>query len=407
MKSSGYILFSLFALFVIFSDELFYSFISAGDISLHSGMKAQEAIVIAIVSYFLLIYDFITSKFTRNNWLQFLALIIILGLYYLTSIFYTSPSSDYWSQLLAYGALSIPSCYIGMRLSREYYDDSIIKLLPYFIIVVSVIIGRAILTKSIGGELLGRDGENIGFNYQNASYYMAFCYSYCLSYVLFWGRSHSQSFFNRFIYFVMLALMFFCAICCISGGGRGAFVYMIAISVYLAFRALHRVKFVNRLWTGLLIILSAIILFILANNLGVFGSEGFLRVTESLTYDPIRNELRHRAISAFQESPIIGNGLGSIWWKLGFYSHNIVTDLLVESGIIGTLVICSILIKCLIKILRDSKQNNLSFFLFVLFLGALTEVSFSGYWLSTSKLFLVYGYVYSKLRSSLQPGYRR
>ena len=185
MKSSGYILFSLFALFVIFSDELFYSFISAGDISLHSGMKAQEAIVIAIVSYFLLIYDFITSKFTRNNWLQFLALIIILGLYYLTSFFYTSPSSDYWSQLLAYGALSIPSCYIGMRLSREYYDDSIIKLLPYFIIVVSVIIGRAILTKSIGGELLGRDGENIGFNYQNASYYMAFCYSYCLSYVLF------------------------------------------------------------------------------------------------------------------------------------------------------------------------------------------------------------------------------
>ena len=406
MKSSRYLLFSLFALFVIFSDELFYSFISFWGITLHSGMKAQEAVFIAIVSYSLLIYDLITGKLTRNNWFQFLSLLIILGLYYLTSIIYTSPSSNYWSQLLAFGALSIPSCYIGMRLSREDCEESVINLLPLFVIVVSLIIGRAILTKSISGELLGRDGENIGFNYQNASYYMAFCYSYCLSYVLFLGRTGSKSFFSRLLYIVMLGLLFFCSICCISGGGRGAFVFMIAITVYLSFRSLQHVSFVTRLWTSILIILSAVVLLFLANSYGVFGSEGFLIVSENLTFDPVRNELRHRAISAFQESPIIGNGLGSIWWKLGFYSHNIVTDLLVESGIIGTFIIGLIMIRCLIRIARDSRKNRISLFLFIVFLGAITEVTFSGYWLSASKLFLIYGYVYATTRPLLHIKYK-
>lgn len=406
MKSSRYLLFSLFALFVIFSDELFYSFISFWGISLHSGMKAQEAIVIAIVSYVLLAYDLITGKLTRNNWFQFLSLVIILGLYYLTSVIYTSPSSNYWSQLLAYGALSIPSCYIGMRLSRDDCEESVIILLPYFVIVVSIIIGRAILTESISGELLGRNGENIGFNYQNASYYMAFCYSYCLSYVLFLGRTGPKSFFSRFVYIVMFVFLFFCAICCISGGGRGAFVFMIAITVYLSFRSLQNVRFVTRLWTSILIIVSAVVLLFIANRYGVFGSEGFLRVSENLTFDPVRNELRHRAISAFQESPIFGNGLGSIWWKLGFYSHNIFTDLLVESGIIGTIIIASILIKCFIRIARDSRMSRISLFLLIVFLGALTEVTFSGYWLSASKLFLIYGYVYATTRSFLRVSYK-
>ena len=181
---------------------------------------------------------------------------------------------------------------------------------------------------------------------------------------------------------------------------------MIAITVYLSFRSLQHVSFVTRLWTSILIILSAVVLLFLANRYGVFGSEGFLRVSENLTFDPVRNELRHRAISAFQESPIIGNGLGSIWWKLGFYSHNIVTDLLVESGIIGTFIIGLIMIRCLIRIARDSRKNRISLFLFIVFLGAITEVTFSGYWLSASKLFLIYGYVYATTRPLLHIKYK-
>ena len=392
-------LFPFFSLFVIFSDELFYSFISLFGVSLESGMKAREAIFIAAISYLLIAFDFIAGKFSRRNLLQFFSLIVILVLYLLTGYFYSPSSSDYWSQFLAYGALSIPSCYVGMRLVRENYDKEFLNAMPLFVLVVSIIVGRAILTKSIGGELLGRDGDNVGFNYQNASYYLAFCYSYCLYYLLFVGRRLEKAFSRQLLYFVMMALLLFCAICCLSGGGRGAFVYLVAISIYLVLRSLQKVKVVVKVGIIFFVLIAYVALFFIAKQLGVFSSEGFLRVTETLTIDPIRTKLLHDAILAFRESPIIGRGLGSIWWVLGFYSHNIVTDLLVETGIIGTVFISSILITCLIRLVRRSRTNRLSMFILILFLGTLTEVSFSGYWLSSSKLFLVFGFVYAIGRS--------
>ena len=73
--------FSLFALFVIFSEELFNSFLLISGIFIESGMKSKEAMLIAGIAYLMIVWDVLKNRFTFRNYLQFLALFIILVLY--------------------------------------------------------------------------------------------------------------------------------------------------------------------------------------------------------------------------------------------------------------------------------------------------------------------------------------
>ena len=40
------------------------------------------------------------------------------------------------------------------------------------------------------------------------------------------------------------------------------------------------------------------------------------------------------AWNAFTKSPVFGHGLGSVFYEVGFYSHNIFTDMLCEGGVV-------------------------------------------------------------------------
>lgn len=191
----------------------------------------------------------------------------------------------------------------------------------------------------------------------------------------------------------MLALMFVCAVGCLMGGGRGAFVFLIAISAYLVFRVMGRGGKNNTRYIFLLLI-GVLFLIYIANRLDIFESAGFLRVSSNLTNDDHRASLWNRALQVFSESPIYGHGLGSIWWTVGFYSHNMLTDLLAETGIVGALVVVTVLVKIVITLVKRSYLSTLDMFMLIVMAGALVEDTFSGYWISSGKLFLMFGYVY-------------
>ena len=306
------------------------------------------------------------------------------------------------AHLLVYGALCVPSAYVGMRVARGGFDEQILTLLPYFLIVVSLIVGDAVINSSMQGRMLGQESNDV-FNYQNSSYYLSFCAAYCVFYVFF-NKANRRSFFNTIVYFVIIMMIFLCAIGCILGGGRGAFVYLVAISGYLVYRIIgNRRK--GKVSSLILLVGVALTLVYLASHFQVFESVGASRVAESLTIDDARIGLWEKAMDAFRESPIIGHGLGSVWWEVGFYSHNILADLLVETGIIGTIIIMSVLIKCVVRIIRLSKNNTMAMFLLIVFSGILVETAFSGYWLSSSKLFLVYGFVFGYALVHDQPSF--
>lgn len=391
-RLSGF-LFAFFALFVLFSDEMFYSLVSLANIPIETGMKAKLAVGEAIIAYVLLFWDLLRHKLTRRNYGQLIALVVILGLYLITGFYYSPPVEMYKSSILVYGALCVPAAYVGIHLARENNEAEVIKTLPLFVSVISLVVLRSVMTSSMEGILL-RNSEEEAFNYQTASYFLAFCYSYCFLYVFFYKKP--STFWGRVTSTIMLVLLFVCAVGCLLGGGRGAFVYIVAITAYLIYRVLKRGGKSNT-WYVLLIIVGAVLMVYLSNRLNIFESAGFNRMQERMTFDEDdRVGPWLKALDIFKESPIIGYGLGSVWWTLGCYSHNMLTDLLSETGILGTIIIITVVVKCMSSLIKWSKTNSFDMFMLIIFIGALIHDTFSGYWISSYKFFLIFGYVYAK-----------
>lgn len=379
-------MFALFALFVIFADEVFFSAMYISGTSLVSGMKAYEAIIIAVVAYYLLICDIVKKQLVHENKVQLFVLLTLMFLFYITGQVYFPSVSLYWSNFLAYVAMTIPACYVGMALARKNVEEQIMKIFPFFLIVIILTVSSVVGYSASVGYLLKTE-EDV-FSYQNSSYYLSFCFSYCFAYVFLIRKR------NRFLKIVLFLLMFICAIGCLLGGGRGGFVYLIAISVFLAFRFMNRGKGGVKIFRFILIIVVVALAIFMTNYFHVFESIGATRVAERLTTDENRMIMWNNAIHAFEESPVIGHGVGSIWWTVGFYSHNILTDLLAETGLIGTLLVVYVLITIMIRMMKRSKEGVLDMFILLVFLGGIVHSCFSGYWLTAPKLFLAYGYAF-------------
>lgn len=385
-------LFALFALFVLFADELFFGYVSISGMGLESGMKSREAIVIAGIAYILLIKDVLNQKLSNRNYTQLIVLILLLILYYITQFFFPleNKSGNYMARLLVFGSLCIPACYVGMKLASGKYNDALLRLLPAVVIVVSAIVAFAVITTSMMGSILN-DDEDV-FNYQSASYYLSFCFSYSFFYVFLYKDKRIHRF-SKLETIGMLITLVVCVIGCILGGGRGAFVYLVCVCAFMVYRLL---KLAGKMkWSTIFLFLGAVgFILILAQRFQVFDSTGFLRVMENLTNDDARIVLWKSAIKAFQESPLFGHGLGSIWWTVGFYSHNMLTDFLAETGLVGTTIFVVIIIKILVCLNNRSKYYSFDMFIYLVFLGVMIHNTFSGYWFSAPKLFFAFGYVF-------------
>lgn len=395
MSISKYI-FPFFALFVIFSDELFNSFLLISGIFIESGMKSKEAMLIAGVAYMMMTWDILKNSFSFRNYLQFLTLFIILALYVLTGFLYphTFIYNNYIAYLLSYGSLSIPAAYVGIRLARGGYEKAMLQLLPLFLIVVSLIVGYVVLFSAFFGFLLNGTGD--GFDYQNSSYYLSYCFSYSFFYVFFYHKDNKdkKGLLSTIKYLIVIFLIFFCAVGCILGGGRGAFVYLVLITIYLVYRVIKRSKGKNKIKYFFILGIVGVLMVIIATYFDIFHSVGAERVSKGLTTDVLRMQSWTDALNAFAESPLIGWGIGSIWWTVGFYSHNILTDFLAEMGLVGTTIMLFVIARMVISLLHRSKNSNFDMFLLLLLLGSLVQAAFSGYWISSFKLFLIFGYVF-------------
>ncbi len=386
-------LFALFALFVIFSDEIFYSYVSLAGLSLEAGLKSREAIVIAVLGYVLIFADMARGKLSGRNYKQLLLMAVLLLMYFMTGVYYsgTGKTANYTSNMLAFGAICIPSCYVGMRLARRIYDEQILKLLPFFIILVSITVGYAVVFSSLQGALLTAEGEDV-FNYQSASYYLSSCCVYSIFYVFYSDKG--KSFLERLLYLIELLLIFYCAIGCVISGGRGGFVYLVVVAIYLIYRLIKKGKSSKTSHYFFMIVVAFVVMAYLITHLNIFESSGAIRITENLTTDDNRTHLWTEAMKVFEESPIIGHGLGSIWWTVGYYSHNMLVDLLAELGLVGACVVITIIVRMLLCMVKQSYTNIFDMFMLLLFLGTLIEDTFSGYWFSSFKLYLLFGYVY-------------
>lgn len=378
----------IMVLFVVFFEEI----CSCSQIltrSLDSSLIEHVwAVIMALISYSLILIDFIRGKITKRDFIILFFLFSLLLLYAASSFIYRMPPK-YFSYLLVFIAESIPAAYIGMRFVKSDSKDKINNLLPFFIVPVCLLIGTIGVQYAAIGERVNNDDS--GLNYQKVAYFMAFSYAYASYYVFYVkDKKNILSFLLRSL---MILMMFFCAMVCLVSGGRGAFVFIIVVSLYLTYIYMRNSK-KHRIRSILIIVIVGIITIWLIDYFHVMESAGMARVMDRLTEDDKRMYLYDKAYNAFRYSPLLGNGIGSVWWTVGFYSHNMIMDLLSEGGIIGTSIILIIIFRSFVRLYRLTNKDEVFLFFILVMTGALVRSMFSNYWVAAINLFLVCSMVY-------------
>ena len=380
------------ALFTIFIGEIEYSIqILTGSV-VGGEVKYILAIFLAVISYSLMFCDLINKKIKKRDRNILLLLFFLLILYTSTSFFY-GIKNRYLSYLLVFIAESIPAAYIGIRLSKSPNIEKTNRLLPFFIIPTTLLIGSLGLRYAMMAELANsRSGEVEDLGYQSLSYLMAFSYSYSCYFLFIMKRKTGIIWF--FIRCAIALLILFSVMICLTAGGRGGFVFIVAISMFLLY---YYIKSSKRSRIKALVVVTILILLIvyLIGRFNVMESAGMARVMDRLTEDDNRMWLYQKAYKAFLEAPILGNGVGSIWWTVGFYCHNAFLDILAEMGVIGCLFFLYIIVRTIWRLMMSAKTHPIYIFLFIVFSGSLVHNMFSGYWVSAIKLFFVCSFVFS------------
>lgn len=387
---NNYLFFFLFFLFVFFDEFFFFILILTGT-SAEQGMKTLEVVPIAGITYAMLAYDILKGRVKGRVLNVLLFLVAIVLLYLLTQLFHDGANPKYRSTLLLILAESIPAAYVGTRLagSSSITILKIDRLLPFFVIPISITLGTVGVEYAREAMLIREDES--GLDYQSISYFMSYSYAYCAYYVFFSPLKNTKN--HRFFSVFMSLDMLFCALMCLVSGGRGAFVFIIVISIYILYTLRKSMK--GNLGYYFLIITGVSIAFLSAAFFfDIWNSAGMNRVVGHLTEDVERERLYRLAFQAFEESPIVGQGMGSIWYTVSYYSHNIALDLLAETGIIGTVFFLSILIKTFLGLYHQMRHQKIAIFLLMIFMGALLKNAFSGYYLNGIKLFMMCSFVY-------------
>ena len=110
--------------------------------------------------------------------------------------------------------------------------------------------------------------------------------------------------------------------------------------------------------------------------------------SEVLSHDSNRNVLYARALNYIWESPVIGNGIGSDWYYMGGYCHNIYLELSLHYGIIVSTLFCLFFL-CLCFVIYRNKSvvsitENKQLLLLIIIAGIMPLLVSSSYLLNVN-----------------------
>ena len=317
---------------------------------------------------------------------------IIILLYFSTRCFYDEVNNRYTSYFLSMGVRFIPAVLTGMYMLSH---DDIMKKVEYallpFILLYTITLASVAFTANIGVNIA--QTLVIDFlNYQSISYYSIFAFGFNMYLIVQCSNSYT-----RYRRYILIALAILQVIITIMAGGRGAFVLGCVFTLYFALKHITFSKLISYILIGLAVLLT--INAILSDNeifkMGFERIFNFFGNTEAIGTDNrwIRWNL---AWNAFTKSPVFGHGLGSVFYEVGFYSHNIFTDMLCEGGVVLFLIFIFVLMKFIRAsqiLITEDYRNEI---IVIVFLCSFVMNSFSGYYLSDTGIWLSLTYVLCK-----------
>lgn len=313
-------------------------------------------------------------------------------LYFSTRCFYYEVNHRYTSYLLSTGVRFIPAVLTGIyMLSHNEMMEKIERALLPFILLYTITLASVAFTANVGLNMAQTFNTEF-LNYQNISYYSIFAFGFTMYLIVRCGNTYT-----RYGKYALITLAILQVIITIMAGGRGAFVLGCVFVCYFGLKHITFGKLLSYAFIAAAVLVA--INAVLSNNevfkMGFDRIFNFFSNVEAIETDNrwIRWNL---AWNAFTESPVFGHGLGSVFYEVGFYSHNIFTDLLCEGGI----VLLLIFIYLLMKFIRASRllitadyRNEI---IVIVFLCSFVMSSFSGYYLSDTGIWLSLTYVFCK-----------
>ena len=317
---------------------------------------------------------------------------IIILLYFSTRCFYDEVNNRYTSYFLSMGVRFIPAVLTGMYMLSH---DDIMKKVEYallpFILLYTITLASVAFTANIGVNIAQTFNTDF-LNYQSISYYSIFAFGFNMYLIVQCSNSYT-----RYRRYILIALAILQVIITIMAGGRGAFVLGCVFTLYFALKYITFSKLISYILIGLAVLLT--INAILSDNeiykMGFERIFNFFGNTEAIGTDNrwIRWNL---AWNAFTKSPVFGHGLGSVFYEVGFYSHNIFTDMLCEGGVVLFLIFIFVLMKFIRAsqiLITEDYRNEI---IVIVFLCSFVMNSFSGYYLSDTGIWLSLTYVLCK-----------
>ena len=317
---------------------------------------------------------------------------IIILLYFSTRCFYDEVNNRYTSYFLSMGVRFIPAVLTGMYMLSH---DDIMKKVEYallpFILLYTITLASVAFTANIGVNIAQTFNTDF-LNYQSISYYSIFAFGFNMYLIVQCSNSYT-----RYRRYILIALAILQVIITIMAGGRGAFVLGCVFTLYFALKHITFSKLISYILIGLAVLLT--INAILSDNeifeMGFERIFNFFGNTEAIGTDNrwIRWNL---AWNAFTKSPVFGHGLGSVFYEVGSYSHNIFTDMLCEGGVVLFLIFIFVLMKFIRAsqiLITEDYRNEI---IVIVFLCSFVMNSFSGYYLSDTGIWLSLTYVLCK-----------
>ena len=359
-----------------FSNALLKFFLYIFNIKSSSGQLAIVYIIVAIISILLCFRYF--SRMIPSSFLAVVLLFATVGVsFVITFIQHGAFESEIVSEFKAYFAMALCTILITLIISWRKKND--INLNVVFILV-SLLTLISFMSLFRGDSLTtgGYIRDSSGLIYQNVSYYSAHAFGLTLFHITETKKVKPLSWLYKIICLIYLIVQ---VSTCFLSGGRGGLVLLVILLISSILLYLGKKAYIIVVPAGIFIIIVRFTVPWLINTLNI-NIKGLTRILSFLNgnlIDDGRSSLYHKSFVLFQENPIIGNGIGSIFHYLDNYSHNMFLDILVETGIVGLIVFVVLLIVFIKKDVLLYRQGSLFRFLTIIFICGITLNMFSGY----------------------------
>ena len=358
----------LFILICIFSDLFSEVLAYALDVDLGFLLRVSCIFVICFSIYLALltINDFASNKTLNTFWVSLFVVLSILLLMYIFYIAHDFHHRLHSGMILSFGSKVFAAPFIALSWNKRNFIREILHWIIPFVCFFTFFLYLAVI------RLGNNSYSELAIGYQSLSYAAA----YSIGLLFFFIKNYEIK--KSWLKFFLLSLVIINLFVLFSGGGKGAFVLLCILLV--CFFYTHLKKKITFLFMGFALFI-AFEKQIAINFIGQFaGGNRILALFLSNDVDKItsgRNSLYEKGINTLLDRYFMGGGPGSVLYDVGFYSHNIFLDILIDWGFVF-FSFCLLIIFIAVKKSFKNWNNESISFLFLIFLGQFIMLFFSG-----------------------------